>query len=279
MIRLTNLLMLFAFSLNAFAMSESALDEYIHNAANKTGISPHLIKAIVKQETQFIDKYVNGSVKSSAGAIGAMQLMPTTAAGLPPKGFYTEEKLKNPKDNIMAGALYLKHLFSLPQLKGDPLLVMAAYNSGPNNPYTKNGQIPVYKETVDYVTNAAKYYADYSGIHLDTSAIPAASKGTIPGGGKGSLPSSGYVPVSYSSSSEILAKFEKYTGASATTMTKILTGLLGGLLFFFAALQLLMFWLEAVNRGGNDFSALTGAAINTLRTFVVVVILFNFITV
>ena len=284
MIRALITLFLFFVSTSVYSMSESALDDYIFKASNETGVSPHLIKAIIKQETHFIDKYVDGSVKSSAGAIGAMQLMPATAAGLEPKGYYTEEKLRDPQHNIMAGALYLRELMSLPQLKGangnaDLLLVMAAYNSGPNNDYTKNGQIPVYEETVNYVTNAAKYYTEYAGIPpLDTSSIPTAPVGTIPGGGKGTLPYSASIPVAYANSSEILSKFETYSGASATTMTKILTGILGGLLLFFAALQVLMFWVEAITKGSNDLDDLSKAALNTLRTFVVVVILFNFIT-
>lgn len=272
------LLLFFVTTTSVLAMSEDALDEYIGQASAQTGVDRNLIKAILKQETQFIDKYVYGDVLSSAGAVGAMQLMPTTAAELDPKGFYTVEKLKDPAHNIMAGALYLKQLIADPRLNGDILVIMAAYNAGPNGPDTSHGRIPDYKETVNYVTRAAGYYADYAGIPpLDLSSVPPPGHGTIPGGGGGTLPIYSTPSIS-SNSAEVLSKFAAYTGISANTLSGLLGGILGTLALIFLLIQIILFWKEAYTQGDGGFVALWGSLVHSLRTLLVVSILFIFVT-
>jgi len=275
------LLALFLFvvtTTSVLAVSEDAFDEYIGQASAQTGVDRNLIKSILRQETQFIDKYVYGDVLSSAGAVGAMQLMPTTAAELEPKGFYTVEKLKDPAHNIMAGALYLKKLIDDPRLNGDMLVIMAAYNSGPNNRYTSNGRIPPYSETVNYVRKASEYYAQYAGSPpLDLSSVPPPGSGTIPGGGSGTLPIYSTPSIS-SNSAEVLSKFAAYTGISANTLSGLLGGILGTLAFIFFLIQIILFWKEAYTQGDGGFEALWGSLFQSLRTLLVVSILFIFVT-
>ena len=270
-------LILFLFviiSAPAFAVDESKYDDFIGAAASEYGVDKNLIKAIIKQESAFRDDIANGSVISSAGAIGAMQLMPGTAQQM---GF-TAEQMKDPQTNIRAGTKYIQFLMGKSYIGQDPLLIMAAYNAGPGNVYKYKG-IPPFDETINYISEGVTSYAKYSGISLDVSSIPPTSVGTISGGGKGIIPAAiNMTPTISADSAEILSKFEAYTGVSAATLNGLFKGTLGALALFFAALQVLFFWSEAVTKGDNDPAALLGASANSLRTFVVVVILFNFIT-
>lgn len=268
------LFFLFSMSSAAFCADEGKYDDFIFTAAHETGVSPHLIKAIIKQESHFRDDIGNGSVVSSAGAIGAMQLMPGTAEQMG----YTPEQMKDPETNIMAGAKYIKYLIGKDYIGNNPLLIMAAYNAGPGNVKDYNG-VPPFNETVNYVNKAAQFYAAYAGIPpIDTSSVPPPSVGTIPDGGKGTLPISFVNPSISSNSAEVLSKFESSIGISAAVLSGLLKGLLGALALIFAALQLFLFWKGAVLDGDNSRKALISPLISTLRTFLVVVVLFQFVT-
>jgi soluble lytic murein transglycosylase-like protein len=104
-------------------------------AAQATGLSPALLKAVAEQESGMQETAV-----SSAGAIGVMQLMPGTAADLGVDPY-------NAAQNIMGGARYLAEL--LHQF-GSLSLALAAYNAGPEA-VLRYGGIPPYAETERYV--------------------------------------------------------------------------------------------------------------------------------
>ncbi len=78
---------------------------------------------------------------SDAGALGIMQLMPGTAAD------YGVTDRCEPQSNIRAGIRYLKKLYTE---FDDPLLMLAAYNAGPERVYQKGG-IPEFNETAQYI--------------------------------------------------------------------------------------------------------------------------------
>lgn len=78
----------------------SPYDEYFALAAATYQVPEALLKAMAKQESGFDPNAV-----SSAGAIGIMQLMPATAAGLGVENPY------DPKQNIMGGAKYVAQLY------------------------------------------------------------------------------------------------------------------------------------------------------------------------
>jgi len=108
----------------------------IQQAAATYNVPPALLMAVANQESG-----LNQNAISSAGAIGVMQLMPSTAAGLG----------VNPNDltqNINGGAQLLSQL--LTQYNGNVSLALAAYNAGPGA-VAQYGGIPPYTETQNYV--------------------------------------------------------------------------------------------------------------------------------
>jgi soluble lytic murein transglycosylase len=84
------------------------------------------VLGVVRQESRFI-----ADAKSSAGASGLMQLMPSTARWVARQlGIkLSTSKVKEPSLNITLGTYYLKHV--LKDLEGSPVLAAAAYNAGP----------------------------------------------------------------------------------------------------------------------------------------------------
>ena len=73
--------------------SPENLEEYFKEASETYGVDINLLKAIARQESNF-----NPSATSSAGAMGVMQLMPSTAKGLGVTNAYDAQ------ENIMGGS-------------------------------------------------------------------------------------------------------------------------------------------------------------------------------
>ena len=113
------------------------VDEIVEVYAQKYGVDSDLIKAIIKQESNF-----NPNATSKKGAMGLMQLMPKTAEAHGVLDAY------NPSQNIEGGVKYFKSLMD--KYENNQELALAAYNAG-SNAVKKYGGIPPYKETQNYV--------------------------------------------------------------------------------------------------------------------------------
>ena len=116
----------------------------IEESSAKYGVDSKLVKALVQQESGF-----NPNAKSKVGALGLMQLMPSTA-----KGLGVTDPM-DPKQNIEGGVKYLKSM--LDRFHGNTILALAAYNAGPNA-VSKYDGVPPYKETQNYVKSILKNY-------------------------------------------------------------------------------------------------------------------------
>ena len=115
----------------------------IKEAAARYQVDPRLVAAVAQTESGG-----NQEAVSPAGAVGVMQLMPETAAGL---GVNPYDK----RQNIEGGAKYLRKMMDT--FGGDVQKAVAAYNAGPQAVKEYNG-IPPYRETQDYVNKVLDIY-------------------------------------------------------------------------------------------------------------------------
>ena len=104
-------------------------------ASKATGVPAEIITAVMRQESGG-----NPNARSPVGAIGLMQFMPGTAAGM---GINPAD----PDQAVLAGAKYLKANY---EKFGSWKKAIAAYNAGPGA-VQKYGGVPPYKETQGYV--------------------------------------------------------------------------------------------------------------------------------
>jgi hypothetical protein len=112
--------------------------EIISSISEAHGVDPMLVSALIRVESGY-----RPSAKSRKGAMGLMQLMPSTAR---------EYKVGNPFDpkaNIEAG---IKHLKSLIDRFGGVKVALAAYNAGEGAVKKFNNGVPPYRETQNYVS-------------------------------------------------------------------------------------------------------------------------------
>ena len=119
----------------------------MQTASEQQGVRQELLLAIAKQESRFAP-----AVRSVAGAIGLMQLMPATAASLIDRPL-AEGDLEEPALNVSLGAAYLRELLDL--WNDDPFRSIASYNAGPGavaswpTPET-NDDIELWVERIPY---------------------------------------------------------------------------------------------------------------------------------
>jgi len=126
------------------SLPPAEIDRLVRQAANRVQVDPGLVHAIIQVESEYHPNAV-----SNKGAMGLMQLIPATAMR------FGVENPFDPKQNIEGGVTYLKYLLDL--FGGNLSLALAAYNAGENS-VLRQGGIPYYPETRDYVRKVADVY-------------------------------------------------------------------------------------------------------------------------
>jgi soluble lytic murein transglycosylase-like protein len=139
--------------------SDAPPDE-IDRAAKIFNIPAELIRAVIAVESAG-----DTAAVSHRGAKGLMQLMPETAGQM-----YVEDPV-DPAQNIMGGTRYLRQLAN--DFGGDMVLVLAAYNAGPDAVRKYKG-IPPFDETRQYVKKVLDYYFQLKRVAKQTQVADSA---------------------------------------------------------------------------------------------------------
>ena len=128
-------------------------DPIIESASASTSIEPELLRAVIVVESGF-----DAQAVSPKGARGLMQLMPATAKA------YGARNASDPKQNIHAGARYLRYLMD--RYENNLELVLAAYNAGEDAVERHQRQVPPYGETLRYVPKVLRIYRELRGLSV-----------------------------------------------------------------------------------------------------------------
>jgi soluble lytic murein transglycosylase-like protein len=118
------------------------IDEAVGRIAAEHSLPPELVHSVIKVESNY-----NPNAVSSKGALGLMQLIPSTARR------FGVADVFNPVENIQGGAKYLRYLLDL--YNWDFRLALAAYNAG-EAAVAKFGGVPPYAETRNYIVLVGK---------------------------------------------------------------------------------------------------------------------------
>lgn len=124
--------------------TQQDIDAAIDQAAARHNVDPNLVRAVIKVESNF-----NPNAVSRKGAMGLMQLMPSTARQLNVTNPF------DPQQNVDAGVRHLKKLIE--SYGGDVKLSLAAYNAGAGA-VARSGGVPRYGETRNYVKRITGLY-------------------------------------------------------------------------------------------------------------------------
>ncbi len=143
--------------------SAAVIARHVREAAARHRLPESLVAAVISVESD-----ANPRAVSRRGAVGLMQLMPSTAAMLGVRDAF------NPADNVDGGARHLRDLID--RFSGDVPLALAAYNAGAQAVLKHKG-VPPYPETRAFV---ARVLSRAAVAHAGTPAKPGAAPGATP---------------------------------------------------------------------------------------------------
>jgi soluble lytic murein transglycosylase-like protein len=128
----------------AVDLGRDGAEKLVREAAERHRIDPALVRAVIETESNW-----NAGAVSRRGAVGLMQLIPTTAQR------FGVNDMFSPQQNVDAGVRYLKTL--LERYNGNLELALAAYNAGEGAVDRAHG-IPAFRETRNYVQRVQSAY-------------------------------------------------------------------------------------------------------------------------
>ena len=137
-------------------------EQIVRGHAENYGLEPHLVAAVIYQESKF-----EADAVSASGAVGLMQLLPSTGQGIAERtggDNWTPEDLHNPELNVRYGSWYLRHLLDK---YDDEELALAAYNAGQTNVdrWREEGVGIQFAETRHYVERVLKLKEMYGRVY------------------------------------------------------------------------------------------------------------------
>lgn len=146
----------------ALDLDRDGAEKLVREAAERHSVDPALVRAVIETESNW-----NAAAVSRKGAVGLMQLIPTTAQR------FGVNDLFSPQQNVDAGVRYLKTL--LERYNGNLELALAAYNAGEGAVDRAHG-IPHFRETRDYVERVQSAYfrpgsGRLDGLYINRHAI------------------------------------------------------------------------------------------------------------
>jgi hypothetical protein len=147
-------------------LSNPRLESLISKYAQKNGVEPSLVRAVMRHESGF-----NAQAVSPKGALGLMQLMPGTAALMGVRNPF------DPEENIAGGVGYLR--LCLNRFQNNIALAVAAYNAGPER-VARCAGVPPIPETQVFVSNVMGSYTGNNPSAAKPAAPPAPARGAGP---------------------------------------------------------------------------------------------------
>ncbi|MDJ0648662.1 MAG: transglycosylase SLT domain-containing protein [Xenococcaceae cyanobacterium MO_188.B19] len=137
--------------------------------AKYRNLNPLLVTSLIRQESRF-----EKEIRSWAGALGLMQVMPATGKSAAKNIGLANYSLTNPEDNINIGTYYLD--FTHNRYNNNSMLAVASYNAGPNNvakwvsryglaDYDEFVEKIPFRETKGYVESVFENYWNYMRIY------------------------------------------------------------------------------------------------------------------
>lgn len=134
------------------AAESELLDELPYGALIERSARRHRVDALLLASVMETESRFDADAVSPKGAVGLMQVMPSTARRL---GIHDPG---DPSRNVEAGARYLSQL--LRRFDQDVVLALAAYNAGPGK-VERYGGVPPYRETRTYVERVLNRYVGH----------------------------------------------------------------------------------------------------------------------